>query len=143
LDVLLEDGDYFTGEYFIKREHAKKSQDERNISLTEWYKIICEEQIKNKIKSNPNYTFEYFNKNKSLLNIPIWMFENQGYEVVQQMNDESYEFNNIQIDFTEEYFNQKKEEAVKELIYSKGESIANSYGFKLTDNTVIDIEPKE
>ena len=117
-DSYIEEGDVFDGRTF------KKSLDclGDTMRLEDYYNRLCNEEVANTIITQYWNDYEYFENNLGELGIPTYMFKGQA----------TVEPSDIQIDFTEEYYTEAKENKVKEMAYKAACDKAYVYGYKIT-----------
>lgn len=120
LDVLLKDGDKLEGDVL---KHA--NCDGSLITLAEYYRNLCIEEIDNEIRRNPQATFELYNNVPSSLGIPLYMLKGHGsVSGIEQIN------------FTEAFFDEHKKDVVKKECLKVAEAKANEYSYAINTLTV-------
>lgn len=130
LDVFITDGDIFNGSgstpTFLKTVHVQP--EEAKIPFCDYYKQLCEEQLKSSVLNYYNLDYSWFKENIEKLGIPAWMVKDKGYTVTSKDNP-----NFEQINFTEDYLDSIKEESVKEAAFNAANNVTKKYGYKVTD----------
>lgn len=117
LTNLIEAGDKYVSSIFKKHEDGKYS----GLTLSEYYAKLCEEQIMLAIKSKPTADFNFFDKNKNMLGIPLYMISGQA--TVTGIG---------QITFNKTYFDNLKNKVVQEEAWNAANNKAREYGYKVT-----------
>jgi len=118
LDVYICDGDAYSGGTFYKRVYSGEN---KYVDFPTYYRMLCEDEIK---KNVLEYSFSALNDNKSFLGIPLWMLSGQ---TEYSISGETVE----QIDFSKEYYNSSKTDAVEQMIYENALKTAHQYGCDL------------
>ncbi len=132
LDSLMECGDKYVQpsaeikSSFVKTLHGKTAESEMGFDA--YYKLLCEDEIKKNIQVNYNKDYEWFNEDISRLGVPDYMISGHGWTVIGS---------NIQINFTEEYFNTTKHEIAEKEAYTAAENMAKIYGYQLKNNGTV------
>ena len=118
LTNLIEAGDKYTASNgFTKHDDGKYS----GMTLSKYYAKLCEEQIMFAIKSKPTADFDFFNENKNMLGIPLYMINGQA--TVTSID---------QITFNKTYFDNLKNKVVQEEAWNTANNKAREYGYKVT-----------
>lgn len=104
---------------FTKHPHTKPAGGQ---SIAEYYKALCNEEIKKAIENNPTATYKIFENNKSLLGIPLFMVAGEGYTVDGVG----------QITFNEEVYNSIKKPLAQKAAWDAAEKRAKEYGYEVT-----------
>jgi hypothetical protein len=91
------------------------------LTLSGYYTKLCEEQIMFAIKSKPTADFYFFNRNKNMLGIPLYMINGQA--TVTGID---------QITFDKTYFDNLKNKVVQEEAWKAANNKAREYGYKVT-----------
>ena len=104
---------------FTKHPHTKPAGGQ---SIAEYYKALCNEEIKKAIENNPTATYKIFENNKSLLGIPLFMIAGEGYTVDGV----------DQITFNEEVYNSIKKPIAQKAAWDAADKKAREYGYKVT-----------
>ena len=125
LDEFISDGDKYENNKFEKHEHTKVGEKEIGSGKTiqNYYEALCNENYKNAIAYRPSADFDFFNKNKYLLNVPMFMLSSEGYTIAGGVN---------QIEFTEAKFNETKNEVVQSEAYKAAQNKAKQFNYKVT-----------
>ena len=127
LDTLIEVGDTYDGSDFTKTIHGEPNDTE--LALFEYYKELCEKELGEMIlATSRNYNFDQFCEYLSNLKetqFPTYMIEGIGDVNQIRINEEVQE----RIEFTEEKYNEIKEEMVKEKICEAAVRVAETYGY--------------
>lgn len=92
-----------------------------------YYMALCEEQIAKVILTYFNLDYKYFYSNRGRFELPDWVWLDKGYGITSNENIPNDELK--QIDFTEEYFNKLKEEALTNKIMDDAESLVKKYNY--------------
>lgn len=104
---------------FTKHPHTKLAGGK---SIAEYYKALCEEEIKKAIENNPTASYKLFENNKSLLGIPLFMIAGEGYTV-----------NGVgQVTFNENVYNSIKKPFAQNAAWEAANKRANEYGYEVT-----------
>ena len=127
LDAFIKDGDGLSSLTFSKTVH-KSEGNEETITFANYYKSLCEDRIEEIILSYYNKDYEWFKNNINKFDIPSYMLANENITVT------SNEGEFAPIDFSEEYFNSKKEEAVREASLNAANNVANKYGYSVDED---------
>ena len=116
---------------FTKHPHTEPAGGQ---SIAEYYKALCEEEIKKAIENNPTASYKLFENNKSLLGIPLFMIAGEGYTVDGV----------DQVTFNEEVYNGIKEPLAQKAAWEAANKKANEYGYEVTlEVEDLTIEKKE
>lgn len=138
-DGYIEDGDTYTvSGGFKKTVHNAKKDEEKSSTYQDYYRSLCEETIKQSIINKYYLTYNDFIDKLGRLGIPVWML----VQDLDQTEVEGIE----KINFTEEYYNESKEESIKELALKSASNTTEKYGYKLVapaDAQDLEIEKAE
>jgi hypothetical protein len=104
---------------FTKHPHTEPAGGQ---SIAEYYKALCEEEIKKAIENNPTASYKLFENNKSLLGIPLFMIAGEGYTVDGV----------DQITFNENVYNTIKKPLAQKAAWEAANKKANEYGYEVT-----------
>lgn len=134
----IEDGDTYNSGFTKTVHNADKSKEE-SLTYQEYYRNLCEENIADSIINNYTLTYKDFSdaidgssrSSSRLFGFPTWMF----------VQDPTPVTGIEKIDFTEEYYNNAKENRIKELALQAASNTTNKYGYRLNrPETVEDLE---
>ena len=129
LDNYIEVGDIYENGSFMKTVHDEEASGEEQVTFQEFYKKECEDTIGNALVAQYTKTYDDFLNDLSQLGVPTFMFE-QSSDSVEGIE---------QIDFTEVYYNDSKENEVEKLALQAASDTAFKYGYKLL-TTSLDLE---
>lgn len=125
LDCYIERGDTYNAETsaFSKTIHSIEASGESSSSFTEYFKYLCEEQIKDRVSTYTGKEYPDFSGNTLLLGIPEYMLSG---------NSKNYEVSGVtQINFTEEMFNEYKVDGLTEKATDSANAILKQFGYKV------------
>ena len=140
LDILIEDGDKYESNTFSKLVHGENPEVYKG--LFDYYKYICDKEIRKGIIDNANLTYEELvvtsdgkiGKFFDRLGVPEFMVK-QTAEILNltvKTGKTSAESTAQLIDLTKAEFNKMKKEETAKKIDETAQGIANSYGFTLS-----------
>lgn len=125
LDSLVKDGDKCdtasTPYVFTKTIHG--ASPEESVTLSEYYRTLVIQGIKLIVKVNFKKDYDEIKKLLVGNGIPAWCLSGEGYSA------EGFD----QVDFTEEFFNQIKNEIVWEEATEAAKKVAAGYGYEVSD----------
>jgi hypothetical protein len=123
LTNFIDDGDSYESTVFKKDPHVDGGTvEEEPATIPQYYKNLCEIQIKKSILERPTADFDFFDEHKEMLGIPLFM-----------LNGEDYTVSGVeQITFNESYFDNAKEDVVKSEVWKAGNGRAHNFGYELT-----------
>lgn len=123
----IEDGDTYKAEdgKFKKTVHSEDGEEDITISYSKYYRMLCEKEIAKSIMNYYTYDYQYFINHPNKLNVPVWILSIDPTEVTGLEGGK--------IVFTENYYNDAKENSIKSLILHSAKSTANNYGYELTN----------
>ena len=125
LDVYIEDGDTYKSNVFKKTVHGEV---EESVTFTEYYRRLCEKEMEKGILNNIGEDYAWFENNLSVLGIPMYMIEGQGYTVTGVS----------QFVFNEETLNAKKLKVAQEQVQEAAEKRADVLGYKVTNQVTLE-----
>lgn len=122
MNAYIEDGDTYTNDNFKKTVHGEGGAGCKTVEFTAYYKSLCEEQIANTITQTLEYDYTDYSRNPGLLGVPEWVV------------DSSYTVDptDVQIDFSEKYYDKAKKDKVAELAMEAAVKVANRYGYDVS-----------
>lgn len=125
LDSLVKDGDKCdtasTPYVFTKTIHG--ASPEESVTLSEYYRTLVIQGIKLIVKVNFKKDYDEIKKLLVGNGIPAWCLSGEGYSA------EGFD----QVDFTEEFFNQIKNEIVWEEATEAAKKVAAGYGYEVSN----------
>lgn len=130
LDIYIKDGDKYTSDEFKKTIHS--STGETEMTFQAYFKELCEDEIYNGVLNHFDKNFTWFNKHINALGVPLYMIAGKGYTVTGVE----------QITFNSSYLTTLKKKIVKDEVEKAASNKANEYGYKLTDDSKIEVEKK-
>ncbi len=157
LDSLIEDGDTYSSDEFKKTVHENDTTSgAKTMTYFDYYKFLCEEQLKQAIADNANLTYEelvvtkitdgqtektVFGKYFDRLGIPEFMITQykQVYPnstVTTGKTEAGATANFINLD--EATFKDLKKKEVAKRLYDNAEELANGYGYNFADNNTLE-----
>lgn len=121
----IEVGDTYTeSNGFKKTVHSTNGEPDVEMSYQEYFRMLCGKEIADSIINNYTLVYSDFANNLDKLGVPVWILE---------QNPAQTEVEGIEkIDFTEEYYNESKENRIKELVLESASKTTDKYGYKLT-----------
>jgi hypothetical protein len=131
LDTYIQVGDKYKtvegAETFMKAIHKGNvvytGTTEAESSFTEYYKALCEYDIKTDIEANFKMkNSDIVAKKGTLFHVPAWMIKGNGYTVTGI----------TQINITENYVATKKKEIVQEAAYKAASDAVKYYNYNMT-----------
>lgn len=143
LDVFIEDGDKYASNSFTKTVHENDGGGSSTMTYFEYYKLLCEKEIRNGIIQNSGLTYKELvvDGNKigkffSRLGVPEYMVEQTraicGTTVKTGKTGTGTAATVINL--TEDVFNEWKKEEAAKIITDTAENKASQYGFKFTED---------
>ena len=135
LDCYIADGDkYDANSGFTKVIHGETPEDEDEMSFEKFYVSEIEGTLKSFINRYFTKEFTWFVDNISKSKVPTYAFKDSGYTVDEE------EF--TQIEFTEEYVNEVKEEIVKEAVLEAAHKKLDFYNYEFVDgDPTFEVQP--
>ena len=152
LDSFIEDGDKYVSSEFKKVVHEKDGDSDTLMSYFEYYKYLCEQQIRKAIAENANLKYKELvidddcpncsgkkclGKYFSRLGVPAFMIQQASTTcclsgmTVKTGKTEAEAASATLIDLSENNFNTMKKEQVARLIEDNAIIMADGYGYEL------------
>jgi hypothetical protein len=130
LDIYIKDGDKYVSNKFKKTIHS--STGETEMEFQAYFKKLCEDEIYNDVLSHFDKNFTWFSKHLNALGVPLYMIAGKGYTVTGVE----------QITFNSSYLTTLKNKIVKDEVKKAADSKSDEFGYKLTDDSKIEVEKK-